>query len=113
MFSVYTPPQPTLLLYSQHDVTLPGGFRLPLALCVETYTMWETEPGSAALPQAERILGEFAGTYLKSQMVAGTILERFQSVQPGEGVFRLTGKYVCTEMIGREQQIGDTNGENR
>lgn len=100
-------------MYSQHYVTLPGGFRLPLALCVETYTMWETEPGSAALPQAERILGEFAGTYLKSQMVAGTILERFQSVQPGEGVFRLTGRYVCTEMIGREQQIGDTNGENR
>ena len=101
-------------MYMEYYVTLPGGFQLPLALCVEEFTSYET--GTAELPQsgAEEALTEYADSYLLQQMVAGEIRSRLQTVCLDGGIYRLKGSYVCVEMIGRVQreQIGDTNGKN-
>ena len=47
-------------------------------------------------------------------MIAGVISSERYLVTEDNGVFRLDGDYVCTEMIGRErkEKIGDTNGKN-
>lgn len=101
-------------MYMEYYVTLPGGFQLPLALCVEEFTSYVT--GTAELPQsgAEEALTEYADSYLLQQMVAGEIRSRLQTVCLDGGIYRLKGSYVCVEMIGRVQreQIGDTNGKN-
>ena len=100
-------------MYEEYYITLPGGFRLPIALCVEEYTFYETQ--TAAIPQtgAEVSLSEFAGSYLDYQMVAGEIRSKTETVSLENSVYRLQGEYICVEMIGRQrqEQIGDTNGK--
>lgn len=101
-------------MYKEYVITLPGDFRLPLALCVEEFTSYETDVSVLSPQEAEEALESFADRYLSQQMVAGTIQSRRRTVSKTGGIYRLTGSYVCAEMIGRVQreQIGDTNGKN-
>ena len=96
-------------MYKQYSFTLPGGFRLPVALCVDTFQSYALEDGESE-PSA---LGAFAHRYLTDQMVAGQIQSSAQSVLRSGGVVRLNGSYVCTESIGKvkPEQIGETNGK--
>ena len=102
-------------MYRQYNFTVPGGFRLPIALCVDTYQHCSLENGKAKVSS----LGKFARQYLKTQMVAGQILRETQRIVPSGDVLRLKGSYVCIEAIGKvkPEQIGETNvktnGENR
>ena len=102
-------------MYEQYDLTLPGGFRLPIALCVDTYQSYdlaEAEAGINSLPS-------FARNYLTSQMVSGQILSSTEETQRSGDILLYKGKYVCMESIGKvkQEQIGEsngkTNGENR
>ena len=102
-------------MYKQYNLTLPGGFRLPIALCVDTYQSYdlaEAEAGINSLPS-------FARNYLTSQMVSGQILSSTEEIQRSGGKLLYKGRYVCTESIGKvkQEQIGEsngkTNGENR
>lgn len=96
---------------SSYPLTLPGGFRLPVSLTVETHTDAVLTPMDAE--SAGEGLSEFARTYLQAQMVSGTIANYRESVTAADGVIRLTGEYVCTEMIGRvrQEQMGDLYGK--
>ena len=102
-------------MYEEYYVTLPGGFDLPVALCVDSYSFFEMQPFAIQKEEAERVLSDFVELYLKQQMIAGMIYEGNYSVTDDAGVFWLRGIYVCREMIGKERQekIGDTNGKNR
>ena len=101
-------------MYEEYYATLPGGFQLPVALCVESYDFTETQQQEVSAEAAASELKQFAQGYLLRQMVAGRIMEGVQSLErEGDTVF-LTGEYACTEMIGitRQEQIGDSNGKN-
>ena len=100
-------------MYKEYYATLPGGFRLPLALCIEEYTAYNTEVQTLSFPEAYSQLTEFAGQYVVSQMIAGTIIEQLENVSRKEDFYQLDGQYRCKEMIGREvaEQIGETNGK--
>ncbi|MDD5864461.1 MAG: sporulation protein YqfD [Firmicutes bacterium] len=99
---------------TQYILTLPGGFSLPVALCVETYQFYEPSPGETEAEAAKTALSGFARRYLSRQMIAGSILDPEESFTADHGLYRLEGNYVCTEMIGRvrAEQIGDTNGKS-
>ena len=96
-------------MYKQYDLTLPGGFRLPVALCVDTYKHFDLENYASEASSLEA----FAPRYLKSQMVAGQIQSGTQAVVRSGDVLLLRGSYVCTESIGKvkPEQIGETNGK--
>lgn len=98
----------------EYFVTLPGGFQLPVALCVEEYTLSETLPAERSQYDAEEALREFAESYLREQMIAGKLQNRIETVTLAKGVYELQGAYVCEEMIGRvrREQIGETNGKD-
>ena len=100
-------------MYEEYYVTLPGGFRLPLSVCIEEYTQWELTSGEETPAAAEESLKSFAREYLKRQMIAGTVRQAEESVGAENAAFVLHGDYICTEMIGREQpeQIGEANGK--
>lgn len=100
-------------MYEEYYITLPGGFRLPFALCIEEYVSCEMSASRIPQVYAQERLAEFADSYLSQQMVAGKILNAVQTVTHEDGSFRLKGNYACTEMIGklRQEQIGDTNGK--
>lgn len=98
-------------MVSEYDLTLPGGFSLPVTLWVERYPQVEMLP--ATIPMAEEDLSQFAATYIKSQMRSGTIESRSQTLWEAEGKMHLAGEYVCTEWIGRgsTEQMEDIHGK--
>ena len=101
-------------MYEEYHITLPGGFRLPLGLAKETVTSYEMSPMEEDQRQSEQLLMEFAEEQLLASMVAGQIQEGKTDFRRSEGIYVLSGRYRCTEMIGRarKEQIGDTNGQN-
>lgn len=101
-------------MYEEYDVTLPGGYRLPLALCIEEYVFRDIMDSEIPQAEAEETLLVFAKAYLTEQMVAGNILHKSQTVVLENGSYRLDGHYICTEMIGRvqQEQIGEENGKS-
>ena len=91
-------------MYEEYYVSLPGGFRLPLAVCVDRrqpYTLTET-----TIPEkdANRQLQQISQGYLLRQMVAGQILHKQQTFSAADGLYRLESQYTCVEMIGKEQR---------
>ena len=93
-------------------LTLPGGFRLPVALVTDTYRLCDTEPISREMD--EDLLLEGARRTARESMIAGTILREEAAVVNG----RLRVTLECREMVGvfRPGTIteGDTNDrENR
>ncbi len=101
-------------MYQEYYLSLPGGFHLPFALCIETYREYGLQKRAKAIEAANAGLERFADKYLHQQMVAGSVLDRTQTLSSENGVYQLTGAYLCTEMIGREQQeqIGVQHGKS-
>lgn len=84
-------------IYSERYLTLPGGFQLPLAVAVETWT--DTTMDAMSLP-SDSYLGEAAANYLREQIL-GSILTADTLLTNGEDYVCLHGVYGCSEMIGR------------
>ena len=85
---------------SVHYVTLPGGFRLPIAVSVITELHYETVTTDIAGPDASDTLFDTAHRQLLGTMVAGKILHAKETVTAMDGVHLLEGSYQCNEMIG-------------
>lgn len=100
-------------MYEEYRLTLPGGFSLPVAVCVDIFSCWETDALEISKTDASGALELFARQYLKDQMIAGQIKSSVEKITRNQGVYSLHGSYVCTEMIGmvKTEQIGDTNGK--
>ena len=82
-------------------LTLPGGFRLPIALVTEEWTSYDCVAVEIPQTKAEAILKEFSDRCLSVLMVAGRIDARYETVALSDGVFRQYGTYACYEMIGK------------
>lgn len=100
-------------IYQEYTIPLPGGFSLPLKICVETFLFYTPDTVVVLATEAENKLQYFSDHYLQQQMVAGEILKRRSFFVQQEGRYCLESQYVCKEMIGREQreQIGESNGK--
>ncbi len=90
-------------MYEQYYVTLPGDFRLPVALVVETWTQYDMDTVAAGSGTLSDTLQSNAEDYLLHRMVAGRILSAQTRVLQEDTVCRVTGRYRCLEMIGRTQ----------
>lgn len=100
-------------MYLKYDLTLPGGYRLPVTLVKETVFVYDMQIQQRDASTVESQLSDFAKRYLYAQQVALTIQDVQEVLTEEDGVFRLSGCYACTEMIGREQgdKIGDFHGK--
>lgn len=93
------------------NLTLPGGYVLPVGLCVERGTLWESE---AALPPApEESLTAFGESYIRSQMLAGKILDARTDFWEDGDLFCLDGVYTCNEMIARQRAAEIFEGDTK
>ena len=95
-----------------NDLTLPGGFQLPVALVTDTYRLCDAEPIPREM-DAELLMEQVRRT-VREEMIAGTILREEVSVV-GD---RLRMTFECREQIGifcpGMNLEGDTNDrENR
>jgi similar to stage IV sporulation protein len=100
-------------MYEEYYITLPGGFALPLGICVETFSHRETTERIWQESELQLILTQWGERYLKTQMTAGQILNSALVFEQERGSIRMTGEYLCLEMIGKMQrmEIGDYDGE--
>lgn len=97
-------------IQEDYPLTLPGQFRLPVSLRVETYEIRESTSAKLTGPEASALLEAFAARYLPRQMIAGRIQQTRQTIQRNGDIYRLRGGYLCQEMLGREKREG--NGES-
>lgn len=100
-------------MYEEYFVSLPGGFQLPIAICVDRYVPYEMQEAVIPESDAQSRLQTFSDGYLLRQMIAGQILEKQQRLSLSDGLYKLESSCICTEMIGKEQreQIGAINGK--
>ena len=87
----------------EYRLTLPGGFSLPVSLACDTLLWDSTEEKTLEENTVKGQLSDFSRKYLSSQMIAGTISGAEEVVKLQTGCYRLSGRYICSEMIGRER----------
>ena len=100
-------------MYEEYYITLPGDFRLPVKVGVETLTFWTSQLLEISPEEYEPSMIAFAERSVLRQTVAGKILSRQTALASEEGRFLLTGRFFCEEMIARfiTEEIGETNGK--
>ena len=85
-------------IYEEKYLTLPGGFVLPIALAVETWTSYEIQQNP--VDRSEVLLRSYSHAYLQQQMCAGTIEDTLEEFEADGDFIWLDAQYVCCEMIG-------------
>lgn len=85
-------------IYLEQYLTLPGGFRLPIAIAIEQTISYETQIGTN--PQPEEIILPYMTNYLQSQMIGGRILTSSENGAWVDGYYRIDAIFGCYEMIG-------------
>lgn len=85
---------------SVNYVTLPGGFRLPIAFVSETVSERVLLESEIDEQQSQSLLRGYSQQYLKDSMIGGKIDSIHEQFDSHEGVCVMTGKYQCNEMIG-------------
>lgn len=101
-------------MYAQYYIMLPGGWQLPVSIVVEKIINRDFEEQPIAREQATILLEQFADQYLKTQMIAGRIVDKAYELYCQEDTYRIDGTYLCTELIGQThfEEITDHYGEN-
>ena len=100
-------------MYAEYYIYLPGGFRLPLALAVETHSCWNTSQIQRTREEVEKPLSAFLKDSVGARMISGEILSSGEQLRALNGVFRLEGNYLCREMIGRSRQEGKVESDGK
>ncbi len=88
-------------MYSKKNIILPGGLQLPISLITVEYISYTTAQTILAKEQGSDLLRSSSRKYLQTQMMAGQILQENVLLLDEAARYRLTGEFVCTEMIGR------------
>ena len=100
---------------TRYQLTLPGGFKLPVVLIPERLKVCYLEnslQNQDSLNLSSR-LSAFIQSQLLSDGVARSIVDAQEQYIAKEGIAVFDAVYECIEMIGREQmvQIGDFHGK--
>lgn len=80
-------------------MVLPGGFSLPVALVVETYTAYEQSETIMLQQDALTSLDRISRDNLLQSMISGKVLTSTTDFCLEEDVYTFVGRYSCEEMI--------------
>jgi similar to stage IV sporulation protein len=100
-------------MYEEYYVSLPGGFQLPFAICIDQYFLYNQYPKVTAEKDALPQMQKFSENYLEHDMIGGRILRSQHHFKSDEELYYLQSSYTCMEMIGKEcrEEIGVMNGK--
>lgn len=87
-----------------YQLTLPGGFQLPISVIHQRTLYYNTADDSVADTASFQWLRDTTDRVVMDQMVAGEIINRTAKIQTGEGYCYVTAQYRCTEMIAIAQK---------
>lgn len=99
-------------MYERKYLTLPGGFRLPVAWITEQL-IYQPVHEYELTSNSFSWLTDYASRYLQSQMVAGKILDTSYTWEQSKDTFSCVGDFACMEMIGqiRSEEIIQGDGK--
>lgn len=90
-------------IYTQFFLTLPGGFVLPAALLRERIFLRTDDSCGIEENSSESLMLQYADSYLLDHIVSGEILDKSYVSESSDTVSRITVRYECVEMIGRQR----------
>lgn len=85
------------------QLTLPGGFKLPVALIIERTACCELHDQSEDSFVNYDWVDNYACAYLKENMISGRILNHSYTSAVANGTNHYSGIFYCSEMIGRNK----------
>ena len=99
-------------MYWKYVLTLPGGYRLPVALVREQCISRKLTESIYDEVSMTSLLARTGRQWVKSQMIAGSILDAEEEFDENASRI-LYGTYTCQEMIGRgkAEEIGVHHGK--
>ena len=100
-------------IYMENYITLPGGFRLPIAIVAHRSVCYTPGIPECVYLQDHSQMDSFVENYLYSTMVSGKILTRSLYKNVTENCVILEGNYACLEMIGKLQNEEIVHNEQR
>lgn len=86
-------------IYESYDLTLPGGFCLPLSFIKETFVRYQ--PDLSDSKTGSNAICALAEKYIRSTMIAGKILHADSKVEEHDDQWVLSGNYLCEEIVGK------------
>ena len=98
-------------MIKEYKLKLPGDFYLPVSVIKDTSVGYEA---AAVTPQIqEEMLANLAEKYVRSSMIAGEIRGSRVTSYADDDLIRITGIYLCDELIGKLQNEGLENLDDR
>ena len=79
-------------------LTLPCGFKLPIALVKTTHIAYDNDQYDSE--EKDVWISDYLRTYVQSQMLAGTVLQEQLITEKTNDCIWISGSYYCTEQIG-------------
>lgn len=98
------PPAGCGKIYRSYELTLPGGFRLPLTFITEQIDIYSVQAVNPDHEHNTVSLRELGDKYIENEMVAGKIMNSDVSIEVTHNASYLCGTYACIEMIGKVQK---------
>ena len=89
-------------MYTEYNLVLAGGFELPITVIKETVQDFEMENCKSNLNN-KSFVEYYCDMHIIAQMISGQIVSKEISANNFEGIVVFNGRYICTEMIGREK----------
>lgn len=92
--------------------TLPGGYSFPLIMETVVFREYTLKTENLSAQEAQAQLADYSEAYVRSRMIAGTVLSRTDTLTEENGTYRLNTAISCEEMIARSRQgtMEDANG---
>ena len=100
-------------MYTRKNLTLPGGFRLPVSLICEKIVFYE--PYTVPVSETDYTwINSVMEQYVLQNMTAGEILHKTLSMKKTEDRCTLFGTFACREEIGKRkiEEILNYHGKN-
>ena len=94
-------PSGCVKMYETRYLTLPGGFRLPLALVIEQHHNYASQTECTVETDSCQWMYDFSEKYLLDHMIAGKIISSDLDINSADGYLTLQGRYICSELIGQ------------
>lgn len=101
-------------IYKQKYVTLPGGFKLPIAICIDAFYSSELNNLPVDPDNSVSLLHSESDQYLLDHIIAGKVDTCESIFAMDSSTFSLNNHYYCTQMIGKThwEKADDLYGEN-
>ena len=98
-------------------MTLPGGWKLPVSLVIESYTQRSGTLTQRPEDQAQQMLLDCVRRQTMQSLVAGQIISQDLELSQDPGAYTMTGTLECHEMIGKRSSgvfiEGDTSDDGK